>query len=491
MKNMKNLLPSLSKEERKALKDEVEKELIRRSFWKYCQYMNPSFFQESRIHLLKIADAFQRILDGKLKKLMISVPPRAGKSYTTSHLCAYSLGIDMTGSIMRNTYGAELAWELSGGVRDIVQSPKYQELFPWVKLRRDKSKVESWQLKEAERISYFCGGVGGPITGKGCNKLAIMDDPFKNHAEGLSETFQKKTWEFYTAVHRSRMEGDCAEILIGTRWSTEDVHAKLLNLEPEEWEMISIPALNQNGQSYCEEIAPTKKLWQIKKITEDSIWESEYQQNPSEAEGKLFPKDLLRFFDGKKLRRNYAGILCFVDTATSGDDYLAAIAGKLYTSKSSLYPHLYITDILFTQEDVPLTIPWVAEFIRKNNVQSTIIEENGAGHVYTYALKKEVRKVARSVFHEVNNYQNKEYRILQQSKWITQYIHFREDIQPGSDYDRFLTWLGKYVKYGKNKHDDAPDVLANCAEWIRGVICKEAPYVEKFRKRDAKKSKRK
>ncbi|MCK5847610.1 MAG: terminase large subunit, partial [Caldisericia bacterium] len=140
------------------------------------------------------------------------------------------------------------------------------------------------------------GGVGGPIVGKGCNKFAILDDPFKGHAEGLSEAYQKRTWQFYTGTQRSRMEDNCAEILIGTRWSTGDVHAKLLDLEPEEWNKIIIPALDKNGRSYCEEITPTKKYYQIEKITEISIWASEFMQNPNQAEGKLFPKDKLLFF---------------------------------------------------------------------------------------------------------------------------------------------------------------------------------------------------
>jgi predicted phage terminase large subunit-like protein len=472
------------------LQTEIEKELARRSFWEYCKYVDSKFFVDNREHLVKISDAYQRVMNKSLKKLMISLPPRAGKSYTTTQLCAYALGVDGTSTIMRNTYGASLAWDLSGMVRDIVQSKIYKSLFPGVIIRRDRFKVDAWQLTESRRTSYFCGGIGGPITGKGCSTLAIMDDPFKNHAEGLSETYQQKTWEFYTGVHRARMEGDCAEILIGTRWSTEDLHGKLLELEPDEWEVINVPALDKEGQSFCEDLQPRKKLWQIKKITEDSIWASEYQQNPTEAEGKLFPSTELRTYQITQLRRGYAGILCFVDTATQGDDYLSAVVCKLYTSKDAKYPHLYITDVMFTQEDIPLTIPWLADLLQKHSVQTAIIEENGAGHVYTYALKEEMRKRTKCNFIEVNNWQNKEYRILQQSKWIKQYMHFRDDIKPGTDYDRFLTWLRKYVKYGKNKHDDAPDVLANCAEWIRGALCKEKPYVDKYRKIEQRKRQR-
>lgn len=474
-----------------AAEREVLRELaIRGDFYSFCQYMNPEFYTENKPHLKTIAEYLKMVLDGTISKLMISLPPRGGKSYTASLFCAYALGRYPKKSVMRNTYGGDLAMDFSENVMDIIKLDRYLEIFPEIRIRKDRAKVNGWQLVGAPRPSYFGGGVGGAITGKGCDLAAIMDDPFKNFEEAYSPTFQKKTWRFYTSVHHSRMEAGCAEILIGTRWSSEDVHGQALKYNKgNDWTQLVIPALNSRGESYCEEIHTTQYYYEIKAKTETSIWQAEYMQNPTEAEGKLFPASQLRYFDPTKLRDTYNGILFFCDTATSGDDYLAGFVAKMYANKTGMYPYLYVTDVIFTQDDIPVTVPQVVDLIQRKGVQVAVFEANGAGHSYAYSVSNALKQARYGCsVKEINNYQNKEVRILTHSEWVKHHILFSDDIKPGTMYDGFITWLDKYVKHSKNEHDDAPDVLTDCAEWVRGVLCHEKPYVDKFRK-EARKTK--
>lgn len=163
----------------------IHQEIARREFYSFCTYVDPGFFTPGKPHLKKIADAFQRVADGKLKKLAVSLPPRAGKSYITSMFCVWALGRNMKDaiegkdkfrSIMRNSYAAKLAEKFSKDIRDgfIIDNPRVKEVFPWLELGRSTA-IEGWSLKGTSQPSYFCAGVGGAITGFGCNLVAILD----------------------------------------------------------------------------------------------------------------------------------------------------------------------------------------------------------------------------------------------------------------------------------------------------------------------------
>ena len=161
--------------DKEILKHQLRLELCRRDFWEFCKYYDSKFFNENKWHLKKIANAFQRVVEGELKKLAVSLPPRGGKSYITSLFCAWCLGKNPKGSIMRNSYAAKLAEKFSKDIRDgIIISPKFLEVFPDVRLGKSTA-IDGWSLEGNTQPSYFCAGVGGAITGFGCNMLAILD----------------------------------------------------------------------------------------------------------------------------------------------------------------------------------------------------------------------------------------------------------------------------------------------------------------------------
>jgi hypothetical protein len=197
-------------------------------FWQFCKYMDSDFFIEEKTLLKELAHILQGVSQGKHKKVLISMMPRAGKSYMISLFCVWMLGHFPDKSIMRNTYGAKLANKFSRDIRNIIGSPgeheteiniKIKKIFPHLKLSTDKKSVEEWALKTAKDISYFCGGAGGAITGYGCNLLMILDDPIKNIEEARSENVLEDLEEWYQSTHKTRKElnSDCAEIIIMTR----------------------------------------------------------------------------------------------------------------------------------------------------------------------------------------------------------------------------------------------------------------------------------
>ena len=442
------------------------------SFYSFCEFMDPKFFNNDRPHLQEIAEAFQAVSDREILKLAISEPPRAGKSYETSLWCAWMLGKNNTGSIMRNSYAADLAYTFSYDIRQMVQSDKYLMVFPKTKLKGDRKAIDDWALETSKRGAYFCAGVGGPITGKGCDIAGILDDPLKNIEEAMSETIIEKVWKWYTSTHLSRLETGCPEIHIATRWSRKDPIGRLTDMASEtyskDFEVIRIPALDERGISFCTSVKTTEEYHELKRITDDFIWEAEYMQNPIESKGLLYPiEELKRFTMQDIATKKPDGIVGFTDTADTGSDYLCSPIGKIFNGDT------YITDVVFTQDGVELSEPMVAQQIIDTKCEIMKIESNNGGHQYA----RNIRELIRDSYHcsviEETASTNKETRILMSSGYVKERFYFRSDYAPGSDYDKFMRAFTSYVKMGNNKHDDAPDGINGLSEVSKQVAFRD------------------
>lgn len=440
---------------------EVTRKLAVYSFWEFCEWMDSEFFnKDKRPYLFDIAGLFQDIHDKKLNKVSISIWPRSGKSYITSLFCAWMLGLNPTGSIMRNSYSELLAYKFSYDVRNIVTSDKYKAVFPEVELSDNKGAVTGWNLKTAKQVSYFCAGVGGSITGFGCNLLAILDDPVKNIEEAMSETVLEKKWDWFTSTHNSRLESGCPEIHIATRWSRGDIIGRLKEKKYFDYS-IDLPAL-VNGKSSCEESITTPRLMEIKSLTTDAIFEAEYQQSPIEVSGTLFPPDKLHWFDISELPLNPSGIVAVCDIADEGDDDLSFPVGYVYGTD------VYIVDVVFTKEPVESTEIQVAGSIIKNKVQRALFESNAGGKLYALNVGKRVQGESPCSIEWKASTVNKETRIFVRSGQVKRDFHFRKDAGRGPQYDRFIAGFISYI-IGKSKHDDAPDSITLMSEMLETV----------------------
>lgn len=440
----------------------------RADFWEFCKYIDPAFFNDDKPHLKLIATKLQAVADGKLKKLAISLPPRAGKSYITSAWCAWALGRDtlkgLKPSIMRNSYGADLAEKFSKDIRDgLIAEPKFKKVFPGVVMSKNNTAVDGWSLHGNTQPSYFCAGIGGALTGKGCRTAAILDDPLKNFEEAMSETKIVNVWDWYTSTHMSRREKGCPTIHIATRWSKRDPIGRLTDPDSQTYtpdmEVIKISALDENGKSYCEAIISTEELLEIRRITDPIIWESEWMQNPIEEKGLMFPPADLKRFGG--VLREPDGVIAYIDTADVGSDYLCTIIAYRYGDKT------YIADVVFSQDGMEITLPQVLLKLMKHKCSTVTVESNNGGVNFARELRNKLREQSAKcsvLWHPTTK--NKETRIIVQSAYIKEYFYFRNDFEPGSDYDKFFRQFTGYVKFGRNTHDDAADCCTGVAELV-------------------------
>ena len=173
------------------LKRELRRRKAKDDFWEYCLWSDYDFFIIRQGFLKEIAEAMQCVVEGKYKRLAVSLPPRAGKSYITSHLVAWALGRNQSKCYMRNTHTERLALKFSNDIKMIIKSELYISVFGKIEFVKDAA--EDWTLKGATTgASYFCAGVGGNITGLGCNGIAIIDDSIKNFEEAASDTQLEK-----------------------------------------------------------------------------------------------------------------------------------------------------------------------------------------------------------------------------------------------------------------------------------------------------------
>lgn len=456
----------------------LRKREAQESFWAFCLYYDPKFFSK-RLFLKRVADAFTRIYEsykaGIIRRLAVSMPPRAGKSYLSSLFIAWMLGHFPEESVMRNCCSDILYIKLSYDTRDIIRSSRFKEVFPDIKLKGDKQNVHGWNLDTARQVSYFGAGVGGTVIGFGASMLAMTDDLYKSLEDALSDNNNDKVWSWKEGTHDTRIEGSCCSIDIGTRWSVTDVLGRMEEMNKYD-EIIRIAALDENDESFCEDVHTTEYYREVRSEIDDAIWIAEYMQEPIEAKGLLFPKsELNRFKLSDIAGKQPDGTIGACDVADEGNDDLCSPFGKAFGEK------LFITDVIFTKDPVEVTEPLLAQMIIDSSCNQIRIEANNGGKMYANDIRKilKAKKITRCVIQSKTTTSHKPTRILMYSGWIKKHCYFlaEGEYKKGSNYDRFMKALTSYKKEGGNKYDDAPDgmtILAELAESLGFKFKKEA-----------------
>ncbi len=422
----------------------------KKNFWLFCLFWDFEFFNDKRPFLYDIAEQFQRVAEGIIERLSISMPPRAGKSYITSLFCAWLIGRNPSGSVMRNSVTVRLYNKFSRAVRGFIRDPRYKMVFPDVRMSDDNQGVESWSVDKAKQVSYFGSGVGGTIVGEGASEVAITDDLYKGHKDAFSETINETTHLWYESEHTSRMEGDCPQIDIGTRWTMEDIIGK--NIESGFYdETIIVPALI-DGKSFCEDVKSTKKYLELKDRLDEFLWNSEYMQEPIQLEGTVFPHADLQKWDELPAE----GInVCFADTADEGLDHYSCPFGRVVGNK------VYIYDAIFNIHNLTQNEPIIVSRMEHHNISRGWVEMNNAGSYHLRTLR-DLTKVP--LFGLIQK-RNKMLRILDESGFILKHFYFPSK-SPSQEYDRFYRQLVALLKTS-TKNDDAADSLAGLCHMVR------------------------
>jgi predicted phage terminase large subunit-like protein len=295
------ILPLLSLAEQEQLLAELEKlenlkrrQACRDKFMAFVQEVWPTFIGGR--HHAKMADAFERVARGELKRLIINMPPRHTKSEFASYLLpAWFLGKFPQKKVIQTSHTAELAVGFGRKVRNLVDTDVYHQIFPDLSLSADSKAAGRWNTSKGG--DYFAIGVGGAVTGKGADVL-IIDDPHSEQEAALAEInpdIYDKTYEWYTSGPRQRLQPGGAIVIVMTRWSKRDLTAQVLKSAAQrggdEWEVIEFPALLPSGQPLWPEFWSLKELAALKEELPNSKWMAQYQQNPTGDQSAIVKRE--------------------------------------------------------------------------------------------------------------------------------------------------------------------------------------------------------
>ena len=187
------------------------------------QKYEPNYHHET---ISKELEHIEKFGDRDYKILLITVPPRHGKSQQCSiDFPAWYLGRNPDKEIITASYSADLAQEFGGKTREKIDGEACRLIFPEVRLREDERARGRWRTQQGG--SYTSVGVGGPITGRGANIL-LIDDPVKNREDANSEVQREKVWDWFTSTAFTRLEPKGVAIIIMTRWHMDDLTGRIL-----------------------------------------------------------------------------------------------------------------------------------------------------------------------------------------------------------------------------------------------------------------------
>lgn len=427
--------------------------------------------------------------DGRIRRLIVSVPPQHGKSRGASVILpAYLLGRDPDLRVAVASYSFALAGRLGQEVQRLMASEEYRSVFPATSLKGGGGKSAEERTARRTVQEFDCVGFSGGLRAVGRtgsltgNRVDVMisDDLYKDMLEANSPLVRERVWEWYNAVVRTRLHDGSRELVVCTRWHEDDLIGRLgrtervvellswdqlEGLSPEVWVSVSFEALKASPPSEIDPRREGEALWPgrhsaawllQRRNADPAVFEALFQGNPVVREGLLYggfetysalPAGILR-------RANYT------DTADTGTDRLCSIC--YVAGDDGLF---YVTDVVYTAEPMEVTEEAVSRMLAESGATAAAIESNNGGRGFGRAVERRLREAGIAncsvrLFHQSGN---KESRILtyaptverlvrMPAHWRVRWPEFAADV------------LGFRRLFRSNAHDDAPDALTGIVE---------------------------
>ena len=366
---IKNLINRLPPEEKADLLKKLEllnekktQEKAEQNFLDFVKSMWPAFIEGE--HHKIMADAFERVANGELKRLIINMPPRHTKSEFASYLFpAWFLGKYPEKKIIQTAHTAELAVGFGRKVRNLISNDDYQKVFKGVELSSDSKAAGRWNTNKGG--DYFAIGVGGAVTGKGADVL-VIDDPHSEQEAAVGQyntDVYDKVYEWYTSGPRQRLQPGGAIIIVMTRWSKRDLTGQIIknSIQKEgagEWEVIELPAILPSGKALWPGFWKQEELESLKAELPVSKWNAQYQQNPTSEEGALIKREWWQEWDQSQMPECEAIIQSW-DTAflkTQRADYSACTTWGIFNwpdEDGQTIPNLILLDAFKEKLEFP------------------------------------------------------------------------------------------------------------------------------------------
>ena len=365
-----------------------ETDAARENFLKFVQNVWPDFILGN--HHKVYAKKLQDIASGKIKRLIINMPPRHTKSeFASIYFPAYMLGLNSKLKIIQATHTTELATGFGRKCKALVDSPDYKTIFEDTKVSPDSKAAGRWATTDGGE--YFAAGVGAAITGRGAD-LLIIDDPHSEQ-DALSPTAMENCYEWYTSGPRQRLQPGGRIVVVMTRWSTKDLTAEVLKKQTEansdQWEVVEFPAIFDDGKVLWPNFWSEDELLKVKSSLPVAKWNAQWLQKPTSAEGAIIKREWWKMWEQddpptcEYVLQSYDTAFLKSETA----DYSAISTWGVFYKDEDSGPSLILLDCKKGRWEFPDLKRIAMESFSEHNPDIVLIEAKASGLPLTQELR--------------------------------------------------------------------------------------------------------
>lgn len=453
-------------------------------FDSFCIYIEKDrapekqFYMPRRKQLLRCVEGIQKLEEGKLHTLAISLAPGVGKTTLAEFGLAWTSGRNPflgnlvgshNNSFLEGVYGEMLR------IFDPQGEYKWGDVFPGMGVINTNAKnlMIGIGYNKSDDMRFktlqMGGSLGSQLSGRvRASNWLYLDDPVDGIETAMSRERLDKLWQtVYTDFFQRAIGNRVRRLVIGTRWSISDPIGRLEDYYSGDPGAMFIrePVLDENDESrfdYPYGLGyTTEALHKQRDMMDEPSWLALYQQQPIEREGQLYaPEELRRYFDLPEKAPD--AILAICDTKEQGADYCVCPVFYQYGSD------FYLDAIICDNGKVEVVQERIAKILVDRKVKQCRIESNRGGTIFAQNVEKRVKELGGMTSIQTRWTQtNKETRIQTNSALVKEHVLFKDESLYAKDreYRDAMTQLTTYSMMGKNKNDDVPDALAMFVDW--------------------------
>lgn len=448
----------------------------------YGKPLDKKFYLPRRHYLRRYVEGYQEVLEGKLDFLSISMPKRCGKSQLGINFTNMLSGKFPDRSTLMEGTGDDLVQSFYKGCLEYIQQPNdyhFYDIFPESKLVQTNADTKVINLLHKSRFpTVMCRSIDARQVGLSeATNLLYLDDCIEGREEAKNRQRLDDKWEVISGDIIGRAIEGTPIVICGTRYSLYDPIGHLqeeMRKQGKRCKIIETPALDPvTDESNFEYIREGRKVFTTqyfrdqREMLSAEQFESEFQQQPFEAKGILFPEASLNRYFELPVDREPDSIIAVCDTADKGADYCSLPIAAVYGDE------VYIVDVVFDDSPPEVTKPECAKALMDNLVVAGTFESNNAG---TY-FARDVQQILTDRKYVCNirtkrTISNKQTRIEFASDNIIKHFYFKDPslYARNSQYAMFMKQVTTYTRSGKVPHDDAPDSLSLLENELRGLV---------------------
>lgn len=448
----------------------------------YGKPLDKKFYLPRRHYLRRYVEGYQEVLEGKLDFLSISMPKRCGKSQLGINFTNMLSGKFPDRSTLMEGTGDDLVQSFYKGCLEYIQQPNdyhFYDIFPESKLVQTNADTKVINLLHKSRFpTVMCRSIDARQVGLSeATNLLYLDDCVEGREEAKNRQRLDDKWGVISGDIIGRAIEGTPIVICGTRYSLYDPIGHLqeeMRKQGKRCKIIETPALDPvTDESNFEYIREGRKVFTTqyfrdqREMLSAEQFESEFQQQPFEAKGILFPEASLNRYFELPVDREPDSIIAVCDTADKGADYCSMPIAAVYGDE------VYIVDVVFDDSPPEVTKPECAKALMDNLVVAGTFESNNAG---TY-FARDVQQILTDRKYVCNirtkrTISNKQTRIEFASDNIIKHFYFKDPslYARNSQYALFMKQVTTYTRSGKVPHDDAPDSLSLLENELRGLV---------------------